>query len=67
MKRIIILVIILLILTGCGDNKRCVKSHQEEDICVMYTYSYVGKTLIAIPIYYSCTKTVCDEYEYKAE
>lgn len=67
MKRIILLVIILLILTGCEDGKRCIRSHEEQDTCVMYSYYYVNKRPIAVPIYYSCTKTICDEYEYIEE
>lgn len=62
-NKIIVLVIMILIICGC-DNRKCIKSHEVQDTC-MYYYR-VGKRIM-IPHYYTCTHTVCDEYEEVAE
>lgn len=60
---LILIVILILITTGCSKPKKCIKSHQEKSKCILYTYVKTGETSIMIPYYYSCTKTICDEYE----
>lgn len=37
------------------------------DTCVYYTSFYNGSTMVMIPHFYECEKTVCDEYESEAE
>ena len=60
--------ILLFVILLCGCEKReCVKSHEEEGRCVRYTHIYTGKTMISIPRYYACTKTICDEYKVVEE
>lgn len=66
MKKIIILFMIIFLLCGC-TNKKCIKSHKEKRKCVWYSAIRVGKVTTTIPHYYSCTKTVCDEYEEVSE
>lgn len=65
MKKIIILVISILLLCGCdnNDNKKCIKSHEEKNICTWYEIIMAGKTPVMIPSYYECEIKVCDEYE----
>ena len=58
MNKIILLIIPFLLLTGCDDRK-CIESHVEQDMCVYTIWN--GKT--AQPTIIPCTKTVCDEYE----
>ena len=62
MKKILFLTILILILTGCND-KKCIKSHEEESTCYYYIYHKIGEVNMMTPIYYLCTKTICDEYE----
>ena len=63
MKYIKLLIIpIILILCGCEDRK-CIKSHEEEDRCVYFIYNKIGSVTTMTPVYYDCMKTVCDEYE----
>lgn len=62
MKKTIILFMIIFLLCGC-TNLKCIKSHEQRDMCVAYTYVTTGKVIMMIPHYYDCTKTVCDEYE----
>ena len=62
MKKMIVLSIVMLLVCGC-TNQKCVKSHEEEETCVWYSYIRIGNTSSMIPHYYSCTKTICDEYE----
>lgn len=52
------LILITILLSGCTSRK-CIKSHQEQDRCVKYSYN----NLTVIPRYYECVKTVCDEYK----
>lgn len=59
MKKIILLIISVLLLTGCTDKKECIKSHEEHVTCVR-TY-YIGRHMRTIVV--PCTKTVCDEYK----
>ena len=64
MKKILILVIIMALITGCEkDNRKCVESHQENGRCVLITTVYNGKTFIPVTHYYECIKVVCDKYE----
>ena len=62
MKKIVILLTIILLLCGC-EQKKCIKSHTEKDMCLRHIPIYRGKSVIMIPQYYECEKTVCDEYE----
>lgn len=66
MKKMIILLFIVMFIVMfmlCGrTNRECVKSHEEEELCVWYTPILAGKTTIMFPHYYPCTKTICDEY-----
>lgn len=61
-NKLLVIPILLVLLCGC-ENKECVKSHEEEDTCFYYIYHKIGSVTIMTPIYYQCTKTVCDEYE----
>ena len=61
---IIIGIIAIVCLSGC---KKCAKSHKEDSICVSYTPISTGKTIVLIPHYYKCKKTVCDEWAEKNE
>ncbi len=62
MKKMVILVLMLCLLSGCTTRK-CIKSHQEKSRCTLYTHVKIGNTHTMIPHHYSCTKTICDEYE----
>lgn len=62
MKKIIILILTIILLSGCS-SKKCIKSHQEESRCTLYTSVKIGNTHTMIPYHYSCTETICDEYE----
>ena len=53
---------IVILVCGC-ENKKCIKSHVEMGTCVYYTSFYNGSTMVMIPHFYECEKTVCDEYE----
>lgn len=66
MKKIIILILIIILLSGCS-SKKCIKSHEEKDKCVIYSYMKSGDVRIMVPYYYDCTKTICDEYEEVSE
>lgn len=55
MKKLILLLIPVLLLTGCNDNKECIKSHIENRFC----YYPSGGT---IKMYY-CPYVICDEYK----
>lgn len=59
MKKYILLLILILLLTGCSTFKKCIKSHKEQSTCVYSIYN--GKTIQ--PIVVPCQKTMCDEYE----
>ena len=59
---IITLLLLLILVTGCS-NEKCIKSHKVKRTCVSYMYVYSNKSLVPIPYYYVCEKTVCDEYE----
>lgn len=62
-KIFIILVLFLLLLTGCSKDK-CIKSHKEIQTCIRYVYMPKSKGgYIMIPTYYTCEKEVCDLYE----
>lgn len=65
-KKIIILILMILLLTGCS-SKKCIKSHKEKAKCIAYNFAIVGNTTVMIPRYYNCIKTVCDEYEEVSE
>ena len=58
--QILILVIIMLMVTGC---KKCVESHKENSTCYYFRCSEIGDMTICHQIPYSCEKTVCDRYE----
>lgn len=60
MKKIFLLLIPVLLLTGC---QKCVESHQEDSRCTRCTYVRIGKTLHCIPHHYNCKKTICDKWE----
>lgn len=66
MKKIIILILMIILLTGCS-SKKCIKSHTEKTKCIAYTSAIVGNTPVMIPRYYNCIKTICDEYEKVSE
>lgn len=66
MKKIIILFIMTIFLCGCNGPK-CVKSHEERATCTYYSYQKVGAGYIMIPHFYSCTQTICDQYENVSE
>lgn len=66
MKKTIILFVIIFLLSGCSSPK-CIKSHEEKDECIAYTSVIVGNRTVMIPHYYTCIKTVCDEYEEVSE
>lgn len=57
-KKLIVLLLLVFLITGCED-KKCIESHEEEDICHMVTV--IGGRTQVIP--YPCRKTVCDEYD----
>ena len=61
MKKIIILAILCLVLCGC-ENKKCIKSHEEKGYCIRPQCVFMGINQI-----YSCTKTICDEYENEVD
>lgn len=60
--KIIILTMLLIMLCGC-NNKKCIKSHEEQSRCVWFQYIKVGDLTTTIPHYYDCIKEICDEYE----
>ena len=62
MNKLIILLVPLILLCGC-ENRKCIKSHEIEDICVYYISQKIGDVSMMQPVYYPCTRTVCDEYE----
>lgn len=64
MKTIKILTVFLvaIILSGC-ENRKCIKSHKKQDKCFYYIYQKIGNVTVMTPVYYDCTKTICDEYE----
>ena len=65
-KFLLILLIMMVFVTGCVKNEKCVKSHKEKRTCI--SYRYIPKTnggYTMIPIYYICEKEVCDLYERK--
>lgn len=58
------ILLMVLLTTACSSTKvKCVKEHTEEDTCLIYTYSYNGKNMVPVPMFYPCEKTVCDQYE----
>lgn len=62
-KIFVSLLTFLLLLTGCSNDK-CIKSHKETQICVMYQFfpnSNGGVRMV--PFFYPCEKEVCDLYE----
>ena len=59
MKKLILLVIPILLLTGCGSNRECIKSHKERSRCIRAIPNGKGVTTIVVP----CNKTVCDEWK----
>ena len=61
-KKLLIIPLLLLVVCGCEDRK-CVESHQEQDTCFYYIYNKVGSVTMMTPVYYPCTRTVCDRYE----
>lgn len=61
MKKIVFILVIIL-LCGC-ENKKCIKSHQEETTCPRTICVPAGKILVCSTSFYSCNKKVCDEYE----
>ena len=68
MKKVILIIAIVLLLTGCAEeNKKCIESHTERGTCVRYQPIYTGKTVQIIPFYYPCDKTICDKYEVSYE
>lgn len=63
MKNKVLVLILILILCGCSD-KECIESHEEETVCVRYqTFPSSGGQVKIYPMYYPCTKTICDEWE----
>ncbi len=66
MKKIIILISTIILLSGCS-SKKCIKSHEEKAKCVIYSYIKTGDVQMMVPHYYDCTKTICDEYEEVSE
>ena len=62
MKKLIILIITILLLCGCEDN-RCTESHEEKGVCSIMRCLPNGGTLHCFPIAEPCTKTICDKYE----
>lgn len=59
MKKYILLLILVLLLTGCVDTRKCKKSHNEIRM-IPFPVTINGKTTITIrPI----VMPVCDEYE----
>lgn len=64
MKKVIIMLFAILLLTGCGsDNRKCIKSHTEESTCLKCQPFYTGKSMSCIWLRKKCNKTICDEYE----
>lgn len=61
MKKIILLLMVVLLISGCG--KKCVKSHKEQSTCIVTTTRKVGNVYITTPHSFKCSKTICDEYE----
>ena len=61
-KKLLIISLGILMVCGCEDRK-CVESHQEQDMCFHYIYYKVGRVTMMRPVYYSCRRTVCDRYE----
>lgn len=57
--KIIFLVILTLFVSGC-ENKKCIKGHKEQTICIMAFPNGKGGVMSA-PI--PCIRKVCDEWE----
>ncbi len=66
MKKIILLIISILLLCSC-ENKKCIKSHQENSTCSSLICIPNGKSVSCIPFIKPCQKTICDEYEIENE
>ena len=60
-KNIILLILIILVVSGC--NKNCIKSHKEKSVCLNPVCIPNGKTILCYNIMRPCEKTICDEYE----
>lgn len=69
MKNKVLVLILILILCGCSnDNKKCIESHEEDTVCVRYqTYPSSDGQVKIYPMYYPCTRTICDEWEVNNE
>jgi lipoprotein len=60
MKKRILLLALLLLLTGCKDQDKCLSSHRERRVGT--ACHAIGKAVSCIPrVYYV---SVCDEYEH---
>ena len=58
MNKLILLIVPVLLLTGC-EVRKCIKSHTEQGICTRPIL--IGKTVMVTTV--PCEKTICDEYE----
>ena len=57
--KIIFLVILTLFVGGC-ENKKCIKEHEEQTICIRFFPNGKGE-FRQVPM--PCIKKVCDEWE----
>jgi len=62
MKKIVIIALIMVLLSGCG-SKKCIKSHKEDDICNQILCFPSNNTIHCYPFVRPCERIVCDEYE----
>ena len=61
-RNILLIIIVMFILCGCEDRK-CLKSHEEDSMCTSYMYYHSNNSMKMIPIIRPCKETVCDKYE----
>ena len=63
-KFFILLLAFVLLMTGCSNEDKCIKSHKETQMCVMYhTFPNSNAGVRMVPFFYPCEKEICDLYE----
>ena len=53
--------------SSSSSNSSCVSSHNESSICSIPFCHYTGYSTYCVPHFYSCDKTVCDNYVSSSE
>ena len=61
LSMVIVICALAFLLCGCS-KKECIKSHQQEGICLITQCMSTGKTVMCIPISYPCVENICDEW-----